>query len=165
MLCLDISRAFNNILHQRLLYNVRIQGYPNYILRFLSSFLQDRTTQLYLGSFLDIYRPQDIKILQGLILSPILFLFFASTLLPILETGPTTAIGFVDDTNILIYSKSTKDNCRRPEQAYYKYAKQAECYRIAFALQKYQLIYFTRSRTHYMKAMCQDLGNLRDLIL
>jgi len=44
MLCLDISRAFDNVLHQRLLYNIRMQGYFNHILRFLSSFLQDRTT-------------------------------------------------------------------------------------------------------------------------
>jgi len=52
-----------------------------------------------------------------------MFLFFASTLLLTLETRPTIATGFVNNTNILIYSKSTKDNCRRLEQAYYKYAK------------------------------------------
>jgi len=58
-----------------------------------------------------------------LTLSPILFLFFTSILLLTLETRPTIAIGFIDNTNILIYSKCTKINYRRLEQAYYKYAK------------------------------------------
>jgi hypothetical protein len=46
-----------------------------------------------------------------------LFLFFASTLLPQLNAGATTAIGFVDDINILTFSRSTEANCRVLERA------------------------------------------------
>jgi len=46
MHCLDISRAFDNVSYQKLLYNVRIQGYSNHILRFLSSFLYDNSRRL-----------------------------------------------------------------------------------------------------------------------
>ena len=53
MLCFNISRAFDNMSYQRLLYNIRMQGYLDYILQFLASFLQDKTTRLRLGKFVD----------------------------------------------------------------------------------------------------------------
>lgn len=158
MLCLDISGAFDNVSHQRLLHNIRMQGYPNNILKFLQSFLQNRTTRLRLGTFLDKPRPQEIGIPQGSTLSPILFLFFASTLLPTLEAERTTAMGFVDDTNILTYGDSTRSNCRKLEEAHQKCADWAKRHGAAFAPQKYQLIHFTRSRRHDMTATIQITG-------
>jgi hypothetical protein len=65
---------------------------------------------------------------QGSTLSPTFFLFFASTLLPQLNAGATIAIGFVNDTNILTFSRSTEANCRVLERAN----------------EKYQLMHFTR---------------------
>ncbi|KYG40048.1 hypothetical protein M433DRAFT_160980, partial [Acidomyces richmondensis BFW] len=52
---------------------------------------ESKISTIYLRS-----RPQPTGIPQGSTLSPILFLLFASTLLPMLEEGPTTALGFVD---------------------------------------------------------------------
>ena len=158
MLCLDISGAFDKVSHQRLLYNIRMKGFPDHIVGFIQSFLQDRTTCLRLGEFMDQPRPQNTGIPQGSTLSPILFLFFASTLLPILHEGNTSAMGFVDDSNILTYSMSTEDNCRQLEKAHQKCKEWARRHGAEFAPQKYQLIHFTRSRKHNLKATVQIQG-------
>jgi hypothetical protein len=53
MLCLDISGAFDNVSHQRLIHNLKIKGFPPTITGFVQSFLQDRTTCLKLGEYKD----------------------------------------------------------------------------------------------------------------
>ena len=98
---------------------------------------------------MDYPRPQATSIPQGSILLPILFLFFASILLPDLEGKGVIAMGFVDDSNILAYRKSTKGNCRKLEAAHDKCVEWASKHGAAFAPQKYQLIHFTRSRKRH----------------
>ena len=102
--------------------------------------------------------PQNTGIPQGSTLSPILFLFFASTLLPTLQEGRTRAMGFVDDSNILTYSNSTEENCRQLEAAHQKCLDWASKHGAAFAPQKYQLIHFTRGRQHNLRATVQIQG-------
>lgn len=75
-----------------------------------------------------------------------LFLFFASNLLDELNQGNTTAYGFVDDTNILTYSRSTEENCRALEAAYDKCLRWARKHGATFAPDKYNLIHLTRQR-------------------
>ena len=110
MLILDISGAFDNVSHDRLIHNIRDARLPQWVASYIRFFLTGRTTTFTLGAFEDRVRSTTSGIPQGSTLSPILFLFFASTLLPQLNAGATTAIGFVDDTNILTYSRSTEAN-------------------------------------------------------
>jgi hypothetical protein len=143
LLSLDISGAFDNVSHERLLHNLRIAGIPVWMVQYIRSFLSDRTTYLTLGTYKDRTRPVTTGIPQGSTLSPILFLFFASTLLPKLNSGPTSAVGFVDDTNILTFSKSTEANCRTLERAHETCIEWAKTHGATFAPDKYQLIHFS----------------------
>ena len=81
-------------------------------------------------------------------MSLILFLFYTSKLLEIcnrLKEG-LLGIGFVDDVNLLAYSQSTETNCQILEGAHTKLVKWAHQHGIRFALQKYKLVHFSRSR-------------------
>jgi len=162
MLCLDMSGAFDNVSHQRLLHHLKMKGFPPTVIGFVQSFLQDRTTCLKLGEYNDQLRPQLTGIPQGSTLSPILFLLFASTLLPMLEEGPTTALGFVDDTNILTFGKTTEENCQRLEAAHAKCLRWAAQHGAAFAPQKYQLIHFTRSRRRHNLQATVDIQGFQE---
>lgn len=98
---------------------------------------------------------------QGSPLSPILFLFFASTLLPMLQTANSTAVGFVNDTNILTWSNSTEENCRNLERQHEKCEIWAKRYGVKFAPEKYQLIHFSRARKkHNLAATVSIQGHL-----
>lgn len=111
ILSLDISGAFDNLSHKRLIYNMREKGVPRCITRFIESFLQGRTNSVVLGTYRRKKTPTNTGIPQGSSLFPVLFLLLASTLLPLLQKPNSSVIGFVDDTNILTWSKSTEENC------------------------------------------------------
>ena len=54
--------------------------------------------------------------------------------------------GFVDDTNLIAWGSSARDNCRRLDAAHAKCVAWAKRYGAKFAPDKYQLIHFTRKR-------------------
>ena len=135
-LSLDISGAFDNVSHDRLIHNMRAKGIPRWTMLFIESFLEDRNTSMNLGSFKGEQFPTITGIPQGSSLSPTLFLFFVSTLLPELHSPSSTGIGFVDDTNILIWSDSTKENCRNLERLHGKCEEWADRHGVKFALEK-----------------------------
>jgi hypothetical protein len=144
MFSLDISGTFNNVSHDRLNYNIRDARLSHWVAEYICSFLTDRPTTLTLGTCEDRVRSTTSGIPQGSTLSPTLFLFFASTLLPQLNAGATTAIGFVNDTYILTFSRSTKASCRVLERANEKCMAWTRTHGATFAPEKYQLMHFTR---------------------
>lgn len=114
-----------------------------------------------LGSFKGDQIPTTTGIPQGSPLSPILFLFFVSTLLPLLQTPTSTAVGFVDDTNILTWSDCTEENCRMLEGKHQICERWAREHGVRFAPEKYQLMHFTRARKrHNLKATVNIQGHL-----
>ncbi|KAI1005378.1 hypothetical protein K3495_g2839 [Podosphaera aphanis] len=137
LLSLDISGAFDNVSHQRLIHNLRLKGIPKWITRFIASFLEGRTTSVVLNSFKSEQIPTCTGIPQGSSLSPILFLFFASTLLPLLQTPSSSAVGFVDDTNIITWSETTEENYRQLAQLHEVCLLWARRHGVKFAPEKY----------------------------
>ena len=159
MLCLDISGAFPNVSHPRLIHHLKMCQIPSNLVSFVESFLQGRTTCLRLGEFTDSPKPQPTGIPQGSTLSPILFLYFARTLLPAIEETGATAMGFVDDTNILAWGKTTEENCRKLELAHERCVQWAKTHGATWSPQKYMLIHFTRARKkHNLQASVNIQG-------
>lgn len=144
VLSLDISGAYDHTSHKRLLHNMKAARFPDWVAKFTQSFLQDRTTQLSFGGYTSPPIRTSTGIPQGSSLSPILYLYFTSNLLIRLSRGSTFPLGFVDDTNILTFSKSTEQNCRTLEEANRICEHWATTHGSAFAPNKYQLIHFTR---------------------
>ncbi|KAI0995163.1 hypothetical protein K3495_g13017 [Podosphaera aphanis] len=161
LLSLDIAGAFDNVSHTRLIHNLREKGIPRWTTNFIESFLSDRTTSIALGKYRGEQMSTSTGIPQGFPLSPILFLFFASTFLPMLQTANLTAVGFVDDTNILTWSNSTEENCRNLERQHEKCEIWAKRHGVKFAPEKYQLIHFSRARKkHNLAATVSIQGHL-----
>ncbi|KAI7191628.1 hypothetical protein KC316_g5942 [Hortaea werneckii] len=162
MLSLDISGAFDNVSHERLIHNLRNARLPRWVGEYIRSFLTGRTTTLMLGTYEDRVRSTTSGIPQGSTLSPILFLFLASTLLPQLIAGATNAVGFVDDTNILTFSRSTEANCRTLERANEKCMAWARTHGATFAPEKYQLLHFTRRPKKFNMQATVRIPNFQD---
>ena len=92
---------------------------------------------------------------QGSPISPILYLFYNADLLDecydiSISTDP---IGFVDDINILTYSKSLERNCKNLEKVYQKCQNWATSHGSKFNPKKFELIHFTRKREALGKAI------------
>ncbi len=147
LLSLDISGAFPNVSHARLIHNLRKRRIPREITNWVSDFLQNRETEIRLGDFTLESSRVFTGIPQGSRISPILYLFYNADLLEICEniTLRTSATGFVDDINILTFSTSTEQNCRNLERIHLACEEWATRHGSAFNSSKYDLIHFSRS--------------------
>jgi Reverse transcriptase (RNA-dependent DNA polymerase) len=84
---MDVSGAFNNVHHKRLIHNLRKRRIPEHLTRWIGNFLTDRTTHLRFNKSTSTCIPTPAGIAQGSPLSPILYLFYNADLLDILECG------------------------------------------------------------------------------
>ena len=116
LLSLSISSALDNASHIRLIHNMKAKKVPRWITQFVESFLEDKTTAMNLSSFQGDQFATCNRIPQVFSRLPIMFLFFIGTLLLELQSTNSTAVGFVDDTNILTWSNSTEENVRKLEE-------------------------------------------------
>ncbi|KAI0997922.1 hypothetical protein K3495_g10269, partial [Podosphaera aphanis] len=85
MLGLDIKGAFDNISKQRLLWVLRREGFPDWIVRFINSFVSQTRTKIRFTGYTSDWIPTEVGIPQGSHLSPILFLLYISELLETLQ--------------------------------------------------------------------------------
>lgn len=148
ILGLDISGAYPRVDRDALIKALVSKGIPLYIVRCIHSFLCDRKTTLLIPG----HGPQEFYenggLPQGSCLSPILFLIFAAPLLEPLgplegfEGFDVRFIAFVDDTYILVASKSHRENCRILEIAHQRLIDWAEAHSVKFGPEKYNFMNF-----------------------
>ena len=103
MLSLDLAGAFDNVLHERLLWILKRKGLPEWLIQIIASFLTRRRTRIAFTRHESEWIQTQTGIPQGSPLSPILFLFFISELLAEFQrvNSDTLGFGFVDDTNLI----------------------------------------------------------------
>ncbi|KAJ5849228.1 hypothetical protein N7534_007917 [Penicillium rubens] len=126
LLTLDVTGAFDHVAHERLAHCLRKRRIPEQMVRWILSFLRDRLTTL------------------GSPLSPILYLFYNADLIDELHdaaAGQALVTGYIDDICILVWSKSTLDNCQLLEKLHQVADDWASRHVSRFAPAKYGLIH------------------------
>ena len=148
LLTLDVSGAFDNTAHQRLIHNLRKRQVPLRIVNWIASFLCHRTTEIVLMEGAMGQTSTNTGIPQGSPLSPILYLFYNADLIDWIHTaypGRAMVTGYIDDICILVWSRSAIANCQRLERIH-RIAEQWEAQHASrFAPAKYGLIHFWRN--------------------
>ncbi|POS85096.1 hypothetical protein EPUL_005538 [Erysiphe pulchra] len=105
---LDVKGAFDAVLPGRLVRQLREQGWPLHIVRWVGSFATDRMVQIYLDD--EMGPPQNITcgLSQGSPVSPILFMLYFS---PLSKLGsPLKKFCFAEDIAILAIKNSLSEN-------------------------------------------------------
>ncbi len=143
LLLLDISGAFDNVNHQRLLWNIRELGFSENLVGWTASFLTGRTGRTSFSEGL--MQPFNIEagIPQGSPLSPILWLLYNYKALQVAE-DEALVTGYIDDTYILVTGATTQENCAKLSQVHEKMVDWASKHGAVFAPQKYELLHFFR---------------------
>lgn len=147
VLSLDMAGAYDHAVHSRLLSILRQKGLPEWMVEWTQSFLTDRQTTLRLGSYTSELFPVLHGIPQGSPISPILFLFYNSELVDEpnnLAMNASTG-GFVDDVNILVYSKSVGENNRLLSRLHSRALNWANRHGAKFNPKKYELLHCSRA--------------------
>ena len=72
---MDVAGAFNNVVHQRLIHDLRKRRIPEKVTKWLASLLSDRSTQICFNGIESESFPTPAGVPQGSPLSPILYIY------------------------------------------------------------------------------------------
>jgi hypothetical protein len=102
-LLFDLQGFFNNVNHSRLAALIESLGFTPEICRWATSFLKDRSVCLHFNGFTSEDIELEMGTPQGLLISPILSIIYASPLLHLARhwTDATLSM-YIDDRNILM---------------------------------------------------------------
>ena len=112
---MDVSGAFNNVHHERLIHNMRKRKIPIQITNWISSFLSGRTTRMRFNGITTEYIPTPTGIPQRSPLSRILYMLYNSDLLDI-PGREQLGLGFIDDILYGVQGKTAIANTKKLEQ-------------------------------------------------
>jgi hypothetical protein len=151
LLSLDMTGAFDRVIPAQLLHNMRERNIPEWIVKWVGSFISNRTMTLCLPGYNTNAFSTHSGIPQGSPMSPILFLFYNANLVDICNplTLPASGIGFLDDVNALALGKLAAENCRTLQTVHERCSDWAKKHGASFAPDKYILMHFTNARTKH----------------
>lgn len=154
LLLLDVSGAFDNVSHTRLLHNLRKRGLHPQLVGWIQSYLQDRTSAIKLREGTGPEFKVGTGIPQGSPLSPILYLFYNADLLEIngvavqksKKRDTSLKSGYIDDLAITADGKTTAVTVRKLKRIAAKCEDWARKHASVFAVDKWELLHFAHKR-------------------
>lgn len=97
---IDFSKAFDTVIHSKLLYRFKSYGISGCLLSWLSEYLSNRTHQTRVGSALSESAEMLSGTNQGSVIGPLCFLTYINELIQILRKCGVTVKMFADDVKL-----------------------------------------------------------------
>ena len=145
MLTLDVRGAFDAVLPGRLVQRLRQQGWPGTVVRWVASFLTQRSAALRLDGETGPVFQVPAGLPQGSPVSPILFMLFIQPLFFLGDLARKRArSGFADDICLLAARDTLAENCEALQQDAARVTQWAQQEGLAFDAGKAELIHFTK---------------------
>ena len=157
---MDVSGAFNNVHHKRLIHNLRTRGIPKVVTTWIQSFLTNRSTQLSINN--ELSQPISIRagIPQGSPLSPLLYMYYNADLLDSTEDSERDkmSLAFIDDITYGVAGESDRKNAQKLKSMLEKAEEWRVKHGAKFERSKYVLVHFTRNYNKSTTASVQING-------
>ena len=106
MVFLDISKAFDRVWHAGLLHKLEQHGISGDLLRWISSYLSNRTQSVVLNSVTSTAKSTSAGVPQGSVLGPLLFLIYVND---ISENLLSLTRLFADDSSLFFSTSNIRD--------------------------------------------------------
>lgn len=145
LLMMDVSVAYSNTSHKRLLYNLRKRKIDHKIVEWVASFLTNCQTILKINNhntsklFINLGLPQRLPLLS------IFYLFYNTDLLENSVVKGVGTQGFINDITFIATNKSTRGNTQNLAKVHNQICEDWRAkHGSEFSLPKYQLIYISK---------------------
>jgi ribonuclease HI len=138
-LFLDVKGAFDHVSKNRLVAILASLKLPLSLIKWISSFLEDRIIRLSFNNQIEAFSPITTGIPQGSPISPMLFLIYIRDLF---KSNLIYPLSYMDDIALIAYSKSYKQNTIILEREAKKLVLLGKEYSIEFDIDKTELIHF-----------------------
>jgi hypothetical protein len=109
----DVRGGFDTILPNRLLKRLADQGWPRHSIRWVSSFLTNRSASMRLDGIRDKQQRLAGSLPQGSPVSPVLCMLFMQPLFSAHHPESFPRAGYADDGKLSAHSSSLEDNCQK----------------------------------------------------
>ncbi|MEO1808772.1 MAG: reverse transcriptase family protein, partial [Bacteroidota bacterium] len=116
LILLDLSAAFDTVVHNLLLEDLREVGIEGDALKLMESYLSQRKFQVQIGDSLSEERGLDRGVPQGSVLGPLLFCIYTRKLACLLERLGIKFKLFADDTQIYIVFVGVENTPRKIQE-------------------------------------------------
>jgi len=122
LLSLNEKNVFNNVMHSKLLHDMKKRIVSRLFFEFVKNFLKDQRIMIIIDDYMMMKCSMNINISQDSLLSSILYLFYNMNLLKACNDIKlrTSFTDFVNDINILTYKEFIKRNCKVLNKIYDK---------------------------------------------
>ncbi len=146
LLSLNEKSAFNNVVHSKLLHDIKKRRVLRLLLKFVKNFLRNWCIMITINDYMMMKCSMNVDILQDSLLSSILYLFYNVNLLKACDDIRLriSFTNFINNVNILIYKEFIKCNCKVLNEIYDRCEQWSKMYNIKFLKTKYELIHFMR---------------------
>ncbi len=147
LLSLNENNAFDNVIHSKLLHDMKKRKVSKLLLKFVKNFLKDQCIMITINDYTMMKCSVNINISQNSSLSLILYLFYNANLLEACDDIKlkTSFTDFMDDVNILTYKEFMKCNCRVLSEIYDRCEQWSKMHDIKFLMTKHKLIHFIKT--------------------
>lgn len=144
LVTMDVEGAFDAILRNRLLLQLRKQGWPDFLVRWIASFLAQRQASVRFQNA--IAEPIELACgtPQGSPLSPILYLLATAAIYYL--SGPTQRYGYADDTAMLFVGDTLEETTLLANEAIANMETWGRAEGFSFDVKKTEVMHFTRKR-------------------
>ena len=143
---LDVEKAFDNVWNNGLRYKIYQLDLPSKLCRWLSDFLVGRVTQAKIEGFLSPKVYPKAGLLQGVNLSPLLFLIYVNDI-PNPSHHQTNKSQFADDADQWAVSNNIDSATEYLQRDFDKLAMWCAKWRIKLNPEKTKVIIFSKSQT------------------
>lgn len=148
LLTMDVQGAFDAVLRNRLIAILRRQGWPAALIRWIYSWLTDRSATIRLQDFLTEAAKLACGLPQGSPLSPILFLLYTVALYEVL--GQTRSYGYADDAAMLFSGPTLADTTTQATNAIRTLQQWGISNAVTFDPDKTEIMHFIGKRKHLL---------------
>ena len=145
MVFLDLSKAFDKVWHNGLIFKLKRFGITGILLSWFFSYLENRIQRVVLDGKASQWERLHAGVPQGSVLGPLLFFIFINNLVDTLETDPHL---FVDDTSLLDIYFDPRLSCLKINRDLRKISDWGKVWKVTFNLSQTNFIVFSHHQSY-----------------